>query len=169
MAFSEFNALVQNCYQIAKLKPPTFPVVKDLFDLIDVRRDGELDITEWQQTFGRVTEGGNQLTIKPSPLSIWETSKEFANLCQALAKSRKHLIEKFRAVTDPKHTLFNFKQGKAALDDWLYQNFKGAVTDTHLKSVFSAAQVPAESQFEPQYDYMRLLDLYKARHLGPQQ
>jgi len=56
-------------------------VVKDLFDLIDVRRDGEIDTTEWQQTFGRVTEGGNQLTIKPSPLSLWETSKEFANLC----------------------------------------------------------------------------------------
>ena len=83
-------------------------MVKDLFDLIDVRRDGELDITEWQQTFGRVTEGGNQLTIKPSPLSLWETSKEFANLCKALAKSRKLLIEKFRAVTDTKHTLFNF-------------------------------------------------------------
>lgn len=65
-------------------------------------------MTEWQQTFGRVTEGGNQLTIKPSPLSLWETSKEFANLCQALAKCRKHLIEKFRSVTDTKNTLFNF-------------------------------------------------------------
>lgn len=155
---------------MAKLKPPTFPVVKDLFDLIDVRKDGQLDITEWQQTFGRVTDGGNQLTIKPSPLSLWETSKEFADICQALAKSRKLLIEKFRSVsTDPKQTLFNFAQGKAALDDWLYQNFQGRVTDTQLKSVFSAAQVPAESQFEPKYDYIRLLDLYKARHMGPQQ
>lgn len=121
MAFSEFNSLVKSCYEIAKLKPPTFPVVKDLFDLIDVRRDGELDTTEWQQTFGRVTEGSSQLTIKASPLSLWETSKEFETICHSLAKSRKHLIEKFRAATsDNKQHLFNFVQGKAALDDWLY-------------------------------------------------
>ena len=87
-----------------------------------------------------------------------------------MAKSRKLLTENFRVVIgNKKSTLFNFSQGKAALDDWLYQNFKGKVTDAHLKCVFAATQVPSESQNEPHYDFMRLLDLYKARYLGPQQ
>jgi hypothetical protein len=47
------------CYEVAHLKPPAYPVVKDLFDTIDIRKDGSLDLKEWQQTFGQVTEGGN--------------------------------------------------------------------------------------------------------------
>ena len=116
---------MQSCYNIAKLDMPAFSVVKDLFDLIDVRRDGEIDATEWQQTFGRVTEGSNSLTIKPTPLSLWESSKEFQSICHLMAKTRKLLVEKFRAAIGSKKTLFNFKQGKAVLDEWLYQNFKG--------------------------------------------
>lgn len=29
--------------------------MKDLFDLIDIRKDGYIDLHEWQQTFGAVT------------------------------------------------------------------------------------------------------------------
>lgn len=48
LTFSEFNQLVQKCFDLAKLQVPSFSVIKDLFDLIDVRRDGNLDFTEWQ-------------------------------------------------------------------------------------------------------------------------
>jgi hypothetical protein len=122
---------VTSCYEVAKLKPPTFPVIKDLFDLIDVRRDGELDMNEWSQTFGRVTEGGNSLSLKPTALSMWETTKEFKDIGTLLGKSRKHLIEKFKSAVGPESqkTIFNLAQGKVALDDWIYQNFKGSITD----------------------------------------
>ena len=40
------------CYEMAHLKAPTYPIAKDLFDTIDVRKDGTLDVKEWQQTFG---------------------------------------------------------------------------------------------------------------------
>jgi len=43
-----------------------------------------------------VTEGGSQLTLKPTPLSLWESSKEFEKIGKLMAKSRKLLIEKFR-------------------------------------------------------------------------
>jgi len=56
---------------------PAYPVIKDLFDTIDIRKDGILDTNEWQQTFGHVTEGNNKLTIKATPLSLWENSREF--------------------------------------------------------------------------------------------
>jgi len=44
--------LVVKAYELAGEKEPTYPVIKDLFDTIDIRKDGMLDLHEWQQTFG---------------------------------------------------------------------------------------------------------------------
>ena len=30
---------------------PSFALLKDLFQIIDIRKDGKIDITEWTQTF----------------------------------------------------------------------------------------------------------------------
>jgi hypothetical protein len=78
-----------------------------------------------------VTEGGNSLSLKPTALSMWETTKEFKDIGTLLGKSRKHLIEKFKSAVGPESqkTIFNLAQGKVALDDWIYQNFKGSITD----------------------------------------
>jgi len=32
---------------MAHLKAPNYPIAKDLFDTIDVRKDGVLDVKEW--------------------------------------------------------------------------------------------------------------------------
>ena len=44
-------------------KPPAYPVIKDLFDTIDIRKDGIIDTNEWQQTFGNVVEGSNKVNM----------------------------------------------------------------------------------------------------------
>lgn len=64
------------------LKAPAYPIAKDLFDTIDIRKDGMLDLKEWKQTFGQVTEGENSLTIKATPLALWETTREFEHITQ---------------------------------------------------------------------------------------
>lgn len=64
-------------HELAGEKTPAYPVIKDLFDTIDVRKDGILDVYEWQQTFGNVLEGNQKLSIKPTPLSQWENSREY--------------------------------------------------------------------------------------------
>lgn len=56
---------------------PSYPVIKDLFDTIDIRKDGIIDMNEWQQTFGNIVEGSNKLSIKATPLTLWENSREF--------------------------------------------------------------------------------------------
>jgi hypothetical protein len=33
--------------ELAGDKPPAYPVIKDLFDTIDIRKDGIIDISEW--------------------------------------------------------------------------------------------------------------------------
>jgi len=70
--------------------------MKDLFEAVDIRKDGVLDLHEWQQTFGRVTEGAIKLSIKATPLSMWENSREFDKIGFLMAKNRKQLIMSFK-------------------------------------------------------------------------
>lgn len=79
-----------------------------MFDQIDIRKDGEIDLHEWQQTFGKVTEGDNQLSIKATPLTMWENSPEFARLGSLISKSRKLIIDHFKKVLGSTNTVFNF-------------------------------------------------------------
>jgi len=58
-----------------------------------VRKDGLIDVNEWQQTFGRVTEGDMRLTIKPTPLVLWENSRECQAMGSMISRNRKLLKE----------------------------------------------------------------------------
>jgi hypothetical protein len=90
---------VIKCHELAGEKPPTYPVIKDLFDTIDIRKDGILDQNEWQQTFGNVIEGSNKLSIKATPLNLWENSREFMTLGSMISKNRKLLKEQFEKIS----------------------------------------------------------------------
>jgi hypothetical protein len=93
LTFKDFSNLVTKVHELGNLTVPAYPVMKDLFDLIDIRQDGLIDLTEWQQTFGRVTEGNNQMTLKPTALATWENSEEYKAIGNKIAKNRKQLIE----------------------------------------------------------------------------
>ena len=126
-----------------------------------------LDHHEWQQTFGRVTQVNNKLSIKPTPLMMWENSRDFEQIGVLIAKNRKHLVDQFQSILGSQK-LFTFEQGKKALDSWLYSHFGDRVRDDQLLCLFRAAQVQSESQLVPKYDYIQFLDIYKHRHTGPQ-
>jgi hypothetical protein len=55
-------------------------VIKDLFETIDVRKDGLLDMHEWQQTFGRVEQSNAKISFKTTGLSMWESSRDYAQI-----------------------------------------------------------------------------------------
>ena len=100
---------------------------------------------------------------------MWENSREFENIGALMAKNRKLLVARFREVLGSSSSrAFTFEQGKQALDDWLYSHFGNAVTDAKLRCLFNAAKIHEESQVEPKYDYVRMLDINKTRHSGPQ-
>lgn len=44
-----------------KLELPNYPIIKDLFDHIDIKKDGIIDLTEWSKTFmsGNASSNGN--------------------------------------------------------------------------------------------------------------
>jgi hypothetical protein len=143
-------------------------VIKDLFDTIDVRKDGILDINEWQQTFGHVLEGNQKLTIKPTPLSQWENTREFAVIGQLIAKNRKLLKEEFEKVIKGKGTVVNFDQGKKALCGLLNHHYSG-LGDDKIKCILKVAELQGANTdgIGNAYDYMRMLDVYRTRHAGP--
>ena len=58
-------------HEVAGDRIHSYPVIKDLFDTIDIRKDGIIDLSEWQQTFGLVTEGNSKLSIKATPTSTF--------------------------------------------------------------------------------------------------
>lgn len=155
-------------HELAGEKAPTYPVIKDLFDTIDIRKDGLIDLHEWQQTFGRVEQNNSKISFKTTPLSMWENSREFEQIGSLIARSRKLLIEKFRAGLPAKTTIFTFEEGRAILDDWLYSHFGDSLSDAKLQCIFRPALVHNESQAVPKYDYMKLLDINKSRFSGPQ-
>ena len=55
------------------------------------------------------------------------------------------------------------------MDSWVQSHFRdNRISNNQLKCIFKPAQVPSLSQECPKYDCMRLLDVYKSRHSGPQ-
>ena len=51
LTYTDFAALVTQLFNKAREQQPAYPVVKDLFDVIDIRKDGIIDRIEWNQTF----------------------------------------------------------------------------------------------------------------------
>ena len=100
-------------HEVAGDRIPPYPVIKDLFDTIDIRKDGIIDLSEWQQTFGFVSEGSNKLSMKATPMSIWENTREYARIGNLIAKNRKLLREQFeKLVGNSTNTVVTYDQAK---------------------------------------------------------
>ena len=88
---------------------------------------------------------------------------------QKIAKNRKLLKEQFERITKGKDTVVSYEQGRQVIGDFLKQHFSG-ISDEKIRCLLR----PAEQQganvdgLGNNYDYARLLDVYKKRHAGPQ-
>ena len=150
-------------------------MIKDLFDAIDIRKDGILDVSEWQQTFGFVTEGSSKLTIKVStpgdnPLALWENTREYQRIGTLIARNRKLLRDEFSKVGGISTTnIVNYEQAKAALMSLLLPHFN-SITDEKLKIILRVGEMQGASDggLGNRYDFNRFLNVYKNRHAAPQ-
>lgn len=108
------------------------------------------------------------MTIKPTPLTLWENSREFGLIGILIAKNRKLLKDSFEKVTGKSTTIVNFDQGKQVLSGLLTQHYPG-IGDDKIKIILKVGEMLGANTdgIGNQYDYMRMLDVYKARHAGP--
>ena len=140
LSFNSFTALVQRLCELAREPVPAFPVIKDLFDIIDIRKDGYLDMREWLNTF------------KEAEKNTWEDSKQYEEICRRISKNRKMLLDTFEQVG---------RSGKAD-----YAQTK-EVLGTAIKDIQISEEqwrkivgVACRDNF---VDYRSLLDIYKQR------
>lgn len=143
LSFANFNELINELCALAKQEVPPFSIIKDLFDEIDIRKDGEIDFKEWTQTFVGVQEGDKKLSLKkvPQHLAEFEVSREAKTIHDAIVRNRKFLLEKFAEFSaDGKHV--NFEDAKEVIravqrgqeiDDEQYKViFKTAMRDNDM-------------------------------------
>ena len=176
MQYMDFSLLVTEMSQASNTPAPAYSVIKDLFDAVDIKKDGHIDPQEWSQTFNGLGAGGPQSSIKPTPLAAWADSAEARKVGTAVNKHRKALIGNFNklsthAPAEGQPKLATFSQAKKALDHVLYQELVGkghgeAISDAKLKLMLSVGQVsdPKGDFREPMYDFMKVLALFKERY-----
>lgn len=122
-------------------KVPAYPVIKDLFDAIDIRKDGIIDLSEWQQTFGFVNEGSQKLTIKPNPLALWENTREYVRIGTLIARNRKLLKDKFDSISKDKGlTVVSLEEMKRVLETLLIPHFP-SLTEDKLRMIMKVAEI----------------------------
>jgi len=51
LTYDQFTQMVTKLSQLAREDVPSFPLIKDMFDFIDIRRVGIIDQNEWMQSF----------------------------------------------------------------------------------------------------------------------
>lgn len=139
--FPSFTTLVKRICELAKEPIPPFNVLKDLFDIIDIRKDGVLDKREWLNTF-RVNQTQNN----------WEDSKLYEKVSDAIARNRKLLQLTFEVYA--KEGKVDFNQAREVLGSVL-RDVK--LSEDQWKNTVGVAVRNGT------VDYRFLLDIYKGR------
>lgn len=143
LTFSNFNDLIKQLSKLSSEEMPPFSIVKDMFDEIDIRKDGEIDLKEWNQTFILVQEGDKRFSLKkiPAELAEFEVSRDAKIILDAIKRNRKFLMEKFSershddahvTFEDAKEVIRSIQRGKEIDDDQYKIIFKAGLKDNNL-------------------------------------
>lgn len=143
LSFSNFNELITELAKLSDEEMPPFGIIKDLFDEIDIRKDGFIDLKEWNQTFIGVQSGDTRYSLKkvPQHLAKFEVSREARIILETIRKNRKFLNEKFNEHStdgtfvnfdDAKEIIRSIQRGVEIDDDQYKVIFKGALKDDNM-------------------------------------
>ena len=99
--FDKFKKIIYDIYKRESKQCPNYPMMKYVYDFIDIRKDGIIDINEWNKVFA-ITEGS--LDIKASQTKLkqlreWETSNDISNIYKMIARNKKAIKDKVKLFT----------------------------------------------------------------------
>ena len=124
--FEKFKNIIFDMYKRNEQKLPNFTLIKNAFDIIDLRKDGIIDINEWCKSLGsfngkldvgeeKVPNGfdfydnNKYLKLKPLKKSFnlsqinnrrvlreWETSKDVSEIYKYINKNKKMIQQKIK-------------------------------------------------------------------------
>ena len=99
--FDIFKKIIYDLYKRELKSSPSYSVLKYVYDYIDIRKDGLIDLNEWNQIFSRA-EGKLDLPsdiVIPRQLNIlrqWETSNDLIEIYKKISKNRKLIRDKVK-------------------------------------------------------------------------
>ena len=102
MDFDKFKKIIYDVYKRESKPVLTYPVMKYIYDYIDIRKDGIIDLNEWNKVFA-ISEGKlDYEQAKPEKMQIlreWETSKEIIEIYKLIARNKKLIRDKVKLFT----------------------------------------------------------------------
>ena len=99
--FDGFKKIIYDLYKREMKSCPAYSVLKYVYDYIDIRKDGLIDLNEWNQIFSRA-EGKLDLTsdvVLPKQMNLlrkWETSNDIIEIYKMISKNRKLIRDKVK-------------------------------------------------------------------------
>ena len=98
--FDKFKKIIIDLYKrYGRSYPlPPYSILKSMYDFIDIRKDGVIDMNEWSKTFGSF--GGkldtNENDKNNSNLRSWEMTHNILDVYKLIAKNNKIIKEKVK-------------------------------------------------------------------------
>mmetsp|Transcript_27355 Transcript_27355/g.49237 ORF Transcript_27355/g.49237 Transcript_27355/m.49237 type:complete len:905 (+) Transcript_27355:55-2769(+) len=143
--FDSFTAMFNRLTKIGNLKALTQTDLRGLFNLIDIRQDGIIDMREWLNTF------------RMSSNDMWEDSKQYEEVSKHIAKHRKLLLKMFEEKSVDGHILASVAKDLLAPVLEVYR-----LKEEHWRRLLAVAERQGA------IDYRLFLDIYKDRAVGAQ-
>ena len=107
--FDKFKKIIFDMYQREGRQLPNYNLMKYIYDYIDIRKDGVIDLNEWNKVFAQ-SEGTLDLKANKNQMKIlrnWETSKEISDIYKLIARNKKIIKEKVK--------MFSYGNGRNGL------------------------------------------------------
>ena len=102
MDFDKFKKIIHDVYTRESKPTLTYPVLKYIYDYIDVRKDGVIDLNEWSKVFATSEGKLDYEQAKPEKMKIlreWETSREIIEIYKLIARNKKLIRDKVKLFT----------------------------------------------------------------------
>jgi Ca2+-binding EF-hand superfamily protein len=102
--FDKFKKIVYDLYKREVKTLPSYAVLKYVYDYIDIRKDGIIDLNEWNKIFAQA-EGKLDISARevlPRQMNIlrkWETSNDIIEIYKIISKNRKMIRDKVKLFT----------------------------------------------------------------------
>ena len=164
LSYADFAKLVNTAYSAGALEVPSYPVLKDLFDIVDIRKDGIIDLSEWLSSF-KIATVPRPSSSKPqsragagvacSSGNEWEGTREFEMVVAHIGRNRKMLAEQFAGFASGEGLVSVDRAVRVLRDSLLAQ--VGALNEAKMKVLLRAGERDGK------VDYRRLLEVYKER------
>lgn len=128
MDFDKFKKIVYDMYRREDREMPNFALLKSVYDYIDLRKDGIVDLKEWTKVFGQI-EGKYDVQLQNKQIKAlreWELSNNVITIYKAIAHNKKIIRDMIKNVS--------FYQGQSSIihEDNLIRILKEVFPKTNL-------------------------------------